>query len=147
MSNDGFVPFGGEMGEVKPAADFIGFGKTEPDTTPLSGPADTPPVVPAEANDPAGAVRTVLADLTGDIPEDALNTAVRTILATVQAAPSRLTLPDLRLQEIPPVEPAEGEEAPARSQPELSLDKDGDKVTRIKVDCVCGETIVMDCDY
>ena len=150
MSSSGdFVPFGGELGEGKITPQFVGHGNTVPDPSEPPDPAaETPPVVPAEANDPAEGVRAVLADLPGEIPEDTVNQAVQQILKTVEAGPMRLTLPDLKLQpsETPPPEPVEGEE-PAQTLPELSVEKDGDKVTRIKVDCICGETIVMDCDY
>ncbi|MDP7009745.1 MAG: hypothetical protein QF685_00050 [Verrucomicrobiota bacterium] len=149
MSSGNFVPFGGEMVEKGAAPQFIGHGNAVPDPAEPPDPvAETPPVVPAKANDPTEAVRTVLTGLTGEIPEDTINQAVQQILQTVEAGPTRLALPDLKLQpsETPPLEPVEGEE-PAQTHPELSLEKDGDKVTRIKVDCICGETIVMDCDY
>ena len=149
MSTGDFVPFGGELAEETTAPQFISHGNTVPDPSEPPDPAvETPPVVPAEANDPAERVRAVLADLPGEIPEDTVNQAVQQILKTVEAGPMRLALPDLKLQpsETTPPEPAEGEE-PAQTHPELSLEKDGDKVTRIKVDCICGETIVMDCDY
>ena len=150
MSSSGdFVPFGGELVEGKTTPQFVSHGNTVTDPSAPPDPAvETPPVVPAEATDPAERVRAVLADLPGEIPEDTVNQAVQQILKTVEAGPMRLALPDLKLQpsETPPPEPAEGEE-PAQTHPELSLEKDGDKVTRIKVDCICGETIVMDCDY
>ncbi len=149
MDTGDFVPFGGELAEAKTTPQFIGHHNTVPDPAEPPDPTvETPPVVPAEANDPSEAVRAVLAGLPGEIPEDTVNQAVQQILQTVDAGPTRLALPDLKLQpsETPPLKPAEGEE-PAQTHPELSLEKDGDKVTRIKVDCICGETIVMDCDY
>jgi len=149
MSTGDFVPSGSELAEGKATPQFISHGNTVPDPSEPPDPAaETPPVVPAEVNDPTEAVRTVLSGLPGEIPEDTINQAVQQILQTVEAGPTRLALPDLKLQpsEKPPPEPAEGEE-PAQTHPELSLEKDGDKVTRIKVDCICGETIVMDCDY
>ena len=149
MSTDYFVPFGGELAEEKATPQFISQGNTVPDPSEPPDPAtETPPVVPAEEISSSEAVRAVLAGLPGEIPEDTVNPAVQQILQTVEAGPTRLALPDLKLQpsETPPPEPVEGEE-PAQTHPELSLEKDGDKVTRIKVDCICGETIVMDCDY
>ena len=149
MDTGDFVPFGGELAEAKTTPQFIGHHNTVPDPAEPPDPTvETPPVVPAEANDPSEAVRAVLAGLPGEIPEDTVNQAVQQILQTVEAGPARLALPDLKLQpsKTPPLKPAEGEE-PAQTHPELSLEKDGDKVTRIKVDCICGETIVMDCDY
>ena len=125
MNPNDFIPFEGGLVEEKTTPQFIGHGNTVPDPSEPPDPTkETPSVVPAETNDPSEAVRAVL------------------------AGPTRLALPDLKLQpsETPPPEPAEGEE-PAQTHPELSLEKDGDKVTRIKVDCICGETIVMDCDY
>jgi hypothetical protein len=150
MNNGDFVPFGSELAEAKTTLQFIAHGNTMPDPSeqPPNAGAETPPVVPAETNDPSEAVRAVLAGLPGEIPEDSINQAARQILQTVEAGPKRLALPDLKLQpsETTQLEPVEGEE-PAQTHPELSLEKDGDKVTRIKVDCICGETIVMDCDY
>jgi hypothetical protein len=150
MSADGgFVPFGGELAEEKSSPQFISHGNSVPDPAEPPDPeAETPPVVPAEATDPTEAVHSVLAGLPGEIPEESISEAVHQILKVVESSPTRMTLPDLKLQpsDTPPPEPAEGEEAP-RAHPELSLEKDGDKVTRIKVDCICGETIVMDCDY
>ena len=149
MSTDDFVPFGGELAEKETAPQFISHGNTVPDPSGPPDPAvETPPVMPSETPDPSEAVRAVLAGLPGEIPEDTVNQAVRQILQTVEAGTKRLALPGLKLQpsETPPPEPAEGEE-PAQTHPELSLEKDGDKVTRIKLDCICGETIVMDCDY
>ena len=149
MSTDDFIPFGGELAEDKTQPKFISHGNTVPDPAEPPDPeAETPPVVPAEVNDPTEAVHSVLAGLPGEIPEESISQAVQQILKVVEAGPARLALPDLKLQpsDTPPPEPAEGEE-PARIHPELSLEKDGDKVTRIKVDCICGETIVMDCDY
>ena len=149
MNIGDFVPFGSELAEAKTTPQFIGHDNAVPDPgEPPDPTVETPPVVPAEANDPSEAVRAVLTGLPGEIPEDTVNQAVQQILQTVEAGPTRLALPDLKLQpsETPPSKPAEGEE-PAQTHPELSLEKDGDKVTRIKVDCICGETIVMDCDY
>jgi hypothetical protein len=149
MSAGDFVPFAGELAEKETSPQFISHGNVAPDPAEPPDPAaETPPVVPAEVNDPTEAVRTVLAGLPGEIPEDTVNQAVQQILQTMKAGPARLALPDLKLQpsETPPPEPVEGEES-AQTHPELSLEKDGDKVTRIKVDCICGETIVMDCDY
>ncbi len=149
MNPNDFIPFEGGLVEEKTTPQFIGHGNTVPDPSEPPDPTkETPSVVPAETNDPSEAVRAVLAGLPGEIPEDTVSQAVKQILQTVEAGPTRLALPDLKLQpsETPPPEPAEGEE-PAQTHPELSLEKDGDKVTRIKVDCTCGETIVMDCDY
>jgi len=149
MNPSDFVPFGGELAEVKTTPKFIGHCNPVPDPSEPPDPtAEIPPVVPAETNDPSEAVRAVLVGLPGEIPEDKVNQAVRQILQTVESGPKRLTLPDLTLQpsEITQLNPTEGEEQ-AQAHPELTLEKDDDKVTRIKVDCICGETIVMDCDY
>ena len=149
MSTDDFVPFGGELAEKETAPQFISHGNTVPDPSGPPDPAvETPPVMPSETPDPSEAVRAVLVGLPGEIPEDTVNQAVRQILQTVESGPKRLTLPDLTLQpsEITQLNPTEGEEQ-AQAHPELTLEKDDDKVTRIKVDCICGETIVMDCDY
>lgn len=149
MSTGDFIPFGGELAEDKTHPKFISHSNPVPDPAEPPDPeAETPPVVPAEVNDPTEAVHSVLAELPGEIPEESISQAVQQILKVVEAGPTRLALPNLKLQpsDTPPPKPAEGEE-PARIHPELSLEKDGDKVTRIRVDCICGETIVMDCDY
>jgi len=149
MNKEGFVPFCGELAESKITPQFISHGNTIADPSePPSPDAALLPVAPDGTNDSSEAVRAVLANLPGEIPEDSVNRAVQQILQTLEAGPKRLALPDLKLQpsDTPPPKPAEGEK-PVQTHPELSLEKDGDKVTRIKVDCICGETIVMDCDY
>ena len=35
---------------------------------------------------------------------------------------------------------------PATAAPELTLKRDGDRVTQITIRCSCGESIVLDCD-
>ena len=149
MNTSDFAPFGGELAEGKTTPQFVGHDNADLDPSkPPDSAAKTPPVVPTEANDATKTVRAVLTDLPCEIPEENITQAVQQILQAVKTGHTHLALPDLKLQpsETPMPEPAEGEE-PAQTHPELTLEKDGDKVTRIKVDCVCGETIVMDCDY
>lgn len=40
-----------------------------------------------------------------------------------------------------------GDEASATDRPNIKLQKDGDKVTNIIVECECGQVIAMDCIY
>jgi hypothetical protein len=35
----------------------------------------------------------------------------------------------------------------AHGEPTMTLEREGDRVTRIKVQCPCGNVIVLDCDY
>jgi hypothetical protein len=35
----------------------------------------------------------------------------------------------------------------AGAQPVVTLEKDGDRVTRIRIECTCGQVIELDCEY
>jgi hypothetical protein len=39
-----------------------------------------------------------------------------------------------------------GATPPAGHEPKITLEREGDRVTRIKVQCVCGHTIELDCE-
>ncbi|MSU41823.1 MAG: hypothetical protein EXS28_08940 [Pedosphaera sp.] len=108
------------------------------------GAAPTPPVLQAEAINLATKLRVILAGLPLANPDDpSVEAAVSAIQAAVLAAPTRLSLPELKLQE----KPAATDAPASGGTPQIDLEKDGDKVSRIKVNCVCGETIVLDCMY
>ena len=75
-----------------------------------------------------------------DLPEDQLQQAVDAVNQAVNEAPLRLALPELKVQH----EKTGDADDPER-QPTIELEKEENKVNRIKVNCVCGETIVLDC--
>jgi len=141
-----FKPFGGELAEEKPAPQFV---RHASDSVEDPGQPEAPspaPIVPAEPNDLAGQLRAILQDqLDANLAEDTLKNVVQSIEQTVNSTPSRLALPDLRLQDTP--EPAtEGESTP-REKPDISVQKEENRVNRIQVNCTCGETMVMDVLY
>ena len=144
-----FVPFGGESAEKGPPPQFV---RHESDTSSEPQPQAEPSTV-AQTEKPEGDITTqlngILTEHLGtDIEEEAMQNAVNAIAKAVDTdtSPTRLALPNLKLQNPPPAETAGESEAPSK-QPEISLEKEDGKVTRIKVDCTCGEAIVMDVSY
>ena len=143
-----FVPFGGESAEKGPPPQFV---RHESDTSSDPQPQAEPSTV-AQTEKPEDDITAQLngiltEHLGADIDDDAMQNAVKAITKAVDTdtSPTRLALPDLKLQN--PSAEATGEgEAPSK-QPEISLEKEDGKVTRIKVDCTCGEAIVMDVSY
>jgi len=143
-----FVPFGGELAEKGPSPQFV---RHESDTSSDPQP-QTEPSPMAQPEKPEGDITAqlngILAEHLGaDIDDDAMQNAVEAIAKAVHTdtSPTSLGLPDLKLQNLSAEATGEGE-APSQ-QPEISLEKDDGKVTRIKVDCTCGEAIVMDVSY
>ena len=143
-----FVPFGGELAEKAPSPQFVRHEsdkssdpQPQTETSPMVQPEKTEGDITAQLNG-------ILTEHLGaNIDDDAMKNAVEAIAKAVHTdtSPTSLGLPDLKLQN--PSAEATGEgEAPSQ-QPEISLEKDDGKVTRIKVDCTCGEAIVMDVSY
>lgn len=144
VMSDEFVPFGGELAEEKPEPQFVRHASdTAPDP---EKPAAPTPVVPSEDIDIADRLRGVLQENLGaNLAEDTLEKVVQSIAQTVDSAPTRLALPDLKLQDSPTEPPAEG--ATPREKPEITLEKEDNRVNRIQVNCTCGETMVMEVLY
>jgi len=49
----------------------------------------------------------------------------------------------------PPTAPAPPAAAPcdAAKDPEVTLKREGDRITQIQIRCSCGESVILDCDY
>ena len=91
MANAGFTPFGSEL-DARPSPHFVEHGEdTPPPANPQAAPA---PVTPAEAVDLPGEIRKILQ---GQLAETALDSAVSAIEAAVNNAPTRVALPEIKL--------------------------------------------------
>lgn len=98
-------------------------------------------VVTTEQYDLPSKIRQTLATLLGMAENDAaLKEATDALQKLFQQSPARLALPNLKVL-------ADPEKIESKSAPAIHMEKEGDRVTRIKVDCSCGETIVLDCSY
>ncbi len=47
----------------------------------------------------------------------------------------------------PPPVPSAITHAPGSHEPKVSVERDGDRVTRIRVECGCGQVIELNCAY
>ena len=142
MSGGEFKPFGEEL-QARPAAQFVkrGIAPSDSAASPASEDKSTTPptpVRPAEEVSLPTKIREALSGL--DLPDDQLKQAVDAVNQAVNEAPLRLALPELKVQH-----ETTGEADDTERQPTIELEKEENKVNRIKVNCVCGETIVLDC--
>jgi len=103
-------------------------------------PIESAIVTPAEANDLPGQIRAILGE---HLSGANLDTAASAIEASVAAAPARVALPEIKLTPATPAEEEEGAEPPA--QPTINVEREGDTVRRVHVNCTCGQTIQLDC--
>ena len=130
-----FVPFAGMPVKVGTST-FISTTFGAP-----SKPGAPATVVTNEQYDLAGKIRQTLATLPGmEGNEAALDRTTDTLRTLFQQSPARLALPSLKVQ----ADPATTE---SKNPPAIHMEKEGDRVSRIKVTCTCGETIVLDCSY
>jgi hypothetical protein len=93
-----------------------------------------------------GEVRTkLLSDLRNAINLSLPEEAVDSILADL----AKQRLPERMASDILDQIPSDGSVAPDGSgeKPNVRLEKDGDKITNIVVECECGQTIALDCIY
>lgn len=132
MANDAFTPFGSEL-DSRPAPQFIGHGEDSPAATP----AAPPRVTPAEAVDLSGKIREILK---GQLPETDLNLAISAIETAINSTPTRVALPEIKLN-------TDGDSTPPEGQPSLEFEREGDTVKRVQVHCACGQSIHLDCVY
>ena len=134
MADAGFTPFGSEL-DARPSPQFVEHGE---DTPAPANPQATPaPVTPAEAVDLPGEIRKILQ---GQLAEAALDSAVSAIEAAINNAPSRVALPEIKLN-------TTGDQPTLEGQPTIEFEREGDTVKRVQVHCVCGQTIQLDCIY
>lgn len=130
-----FVPFAGIPVKVGTST-FISTTFNTP-----AKPGAPATVVTTEQYDLPGKIRQALAALPGMADNDAeLKKTTDALQSLFQQSPARLALPSLKVQ----ADPAKIE---SKSPPAIHMEKEGDRVSRIKVNCTCGETIVLDCTY
>jgi hypothetical protein len=66
-------------------------------------------------------------------------------LRTAPAAPA--ALPRANPTPAAPATPVEGQNCQSHAAPKVTLQKEGEKVTGIKIECSCGQIILLDCVY
>ena len=134
MADAGFTPFGNEL-DARPSPQFVEHGEDTP--APANPQAAPAPVTPAEAVDLPGEIRKILQ---GQLAETALDSAVSAIEAAVNNAPTRVALPEIKLNT--------GSDQPSlEGQPTIEFEREGDTVKRVQVHCTCGQSIHLDCIY
>ena len=142
MTSGNFVPFGGDLGNQSTAS----FVHTSTGTSVDNTPSEIAPVTPAEANDLPGQIHQILQDhLTGE----SLENVTDAIRSAVAAAPARVALPEIKLTPAPaPAGEMENEgESDSTTPPVLEYEREDDVVRRVIVNCSCGQSIHLDCDY
>ena len=77
------------------------------------------------------------------------NEAIEAIQSAVETAPARMALPEIKLSSAPAPGGEAGNEGEAASTapPVLEYEREGDVVRRVIVNCSCGQSIHLDCDY
>ena len=144
MARD-FIPFGGDLAEPSEASQFVRREVPGLETDELEAPAPTP-VTPAEAVDLAGHIRQIIQE--GGLTGEAAEKAITQIEAAVAAAPARVALPEIKIT-VPsiPADVAAGEDEEAPKLASIEYEREDEIIKRIRVGCICGETILLDCDY
>ena len=134
MTDSGFTPFGNEL-DTRPSPQFVEHG--EDSLAPTNLQAAPAPVTPAEVVDLPGQIRQILQ---GQLAEAALDSAVGAIEAAINNAPSRVALPEIKLN-------TGGDQPSLEGQPTIEFEREGDTVKRVQVHCTCGQSIHLDCIY
>ena len=135
MTTDKFVPLGGDLSseESPKFVRIAGPGDGDDDSPP-----PTPAVTPAEANDLPGQIRQILQEHLSGIE---LKNAAAEIQSAIEAAPARILLPEIKLT------PAGESSSEPDAQPTIELVREENRVRQIILNCSCGQSIRMDCDY
>lgn len=134
MADAGFTPFGSGL-DARPSPQFVGHGEDTP--APANPQAAPAPVTPAEAVDLPGEIRKILQ---GQLAETALDSAVSAIEAAVNNAPTRVTLPEIKLN-------SGHDQQTLQTPPTIEFVREGDTVKSVQVRCACGQSIHLDCIY
>ncbi len=142
IDKDTFVPLVAQMPRSSHLHQFISHEQARSEAG--HGEGAPPPVLPAESTDLSAKIRAILWSLPqANTSSPALDAALGDIQQAIRNSPTQLALPEFRLKE---TTAPTGAPAPAAA-PQIALDKEGEKVSRIRVTCACGETIVLDCAY
>ena len=140
MTTGDFVPLGSDP-EDRSTPQFVRVAGPE---IPMSvSPPETTPVTPAEANDLPGQIHHILQD---HLSGESLENVTGAIQSAVAAAPARVALPEIKLTPAPAPERETGNEGEA-APPVLEYEREDDVVRRVIVNCSCGQSIHLDCDY
>lgn len=134
MADAGFTPFGSEL-DARPSPQFVGHGEDTP--APANPQAAPAPVTPAEAVDLPGEIRKILQ---GQLAGTALDSAVSAIEAAVNNAPTRVALPEIKLN-------TGDDQQTLQTPPTIEFVREGDTVKSVQVRCACGQSIHLDCIY
>mgnify|MGYP003298562319 FL=1 len=134
MADAGFTPFGSEL-DARPSPQFVGHGEDTP--APANPQAAPAPVTPAEAVDLPGEIRKIHQ---GQLAETALDSAVSAIEAAVNNAPTRVALPEIKLN-------TGDDQRTLQTPPTIEFVREGDTVKSVQVRCACGQSIHLDCIY
>ena len=134
MADAGFTPFGSEL-DARPSPQFVGHGGDSLAPTNLQ--ATPAPVTPAEMVDLPGQIRQILQ---GQLAETALDSAVSAIEAAVNNAPTRVALPEIKLN-------TGDDQQTLKTPPTIEFVREGDTVKSVQVRCACGQSIHLDCIY
>ena len=143
MTTDKFVPLGGDFSseESPKFVRIAGLGDGDDDSPP-----PTPAVTPAEANDLPGQIRQILQE---HLSGADLEKAADAIQSSVDAAPARVILPEIKLTPAADDgdETAADDAAEPGALPTIELVREDDAVRRVIVNCTCGQSIQLACDY
>ena len=142
MTTEDFVPLSGDLGDQSTAS----FVRTGSGTPVDEAPSEIAPVTPAEANDLSGQINLILQD---HLSGESLENATDAIQSAVAVAPARVALPEIKLTPAPAPEGEienEGESA-STTPPVLEYEREAAVVRRVIVNCSCGQSIHLDCDY
>ena len=134
MANAGFTPFGSEL-DARPSPQFVEHGGDSLAPTNLQ--ATPAPVTPAEMVDLPGQIRQILQ---GQLAETALDSAVSAIEAAINNAPTRVALPEIKLN-------TGDDQQTLQTPPTIEFVREGDTVKSVQVRCACGQSIHLDCIY
>lgn len=139
MTPDQFVPLGRDLpSEGSPKfVRLAGAGDMDDDP-----PTETPTVTPAEANDLPGQIRQILQE---HLSGADLENAAAEIQSSIDTAPARIVLPEIKLT--PAAESSSKPDAAPSAQPTIELVREENRVQQIILNCSCGQSIRMDCDY
>jgi|TARA_B100000959_G_scaffold93202_1_gene98986 hypothetical protein len=143
MTPENFIPFGSDL-EDRSTSQFVRIAG--PEHPMKEAPPDIAPVTPAEDNDLPSQIHQVLQK---HLSGDSLKNTTDAIEAAISAAPARVALPEIKLTHSPTPEGEEGNEDESTSvtPPVLEYEREDDIVRRVIVNCSCGQSIHLDCDY
>lgn len=142
MTPDQFIPLGGDLpSEGSPKFVRLAGDNEEDDSS-----TETPAVTPAEANDLPGQIRQILQK---HLSGADLEKAAAAIQSSVDAAPARVILPEIKLTSAADArdEAAADDAAEPGALPTIELVREENVVRRVIVNCTCGQSIQLACDY